>query len=134
MVNATQFGRRLVKYEKELVRGASKALGEYSSGYYNELLDENVTPVLTGYARSRWVLTVGLNQIPSLSVPPERDARATYPSPSRKQLDLKKLQSVVISNNAPYIGILNKNRSILAKAKLRTEGTFDRLLKVYVPK
>lgn len=132
--DAKAFSARLNRYSKELNKGVAKATGEYGAAYFNKLLEPSVTPVLTGYARSRWRLKLGSNQVPELSAPPPRNPSSTYASPRPKKLDLVTIQSIAISNNAPYIRVLNASRFILGNANAGTEGLLDRLLKRYAPK
>lgn len=133
MANAAGFAKSLTKYNTGVRVGTARAIGDYASAYFNVLLQPSITPVLTGYARSRWQMRIGRAQIPVLTAPPPRDPRATYPSPALVSWRLAKIQSVVISNNAPYIEFLNGKRSILAKANNSTAGLLQKYLDEYTP-
>lgn len=134
MANAARFAQRVRAHGKAVERGVARSVGEYTETQFRNLMSERVTPVLTGFARSRWEVRVGSAQLPALSVPPVRDPSQTYPQPSQPKLKLTKIQSTVTSNNAKYIGILNQRRGIVRKLQDRMRGQMEMILRKNVPK
>ena len=132
-MKARGFAKRVNKWGTGIELGIAKASGEYATQFYRALL--NATPVDTGFARAGWDMEVGSGTVmgPPAS-PQKKDRNATYLRPQVPRHRFTKIRPISITNDTPYIGVLNKRVGIVNQAKGATAGLLKRLLKANAPK